>query len=452
MAATVKRGRFKTLNEKDHPGRQPPHAGLTHLIDSMKKEIKARGSDGFLNLQRRFRIMDDDGSKSLSLLEFKKALLEFKLNLTEVDIRALFEYFDRDENGTIDFEEFVQGVRDPLSENRLKLVNLAFRVLDKDESGVVDFQEIASVYDASKHPEVISRVKTAQQVLVQFLNTFEVGGARDGVVTKQEFINYYANLSASIDNDDYFELMIRNAWHLSGGNGAAANSSNLRVLVTDSSGKDRTVVLQSDLGLDKSDVVAIYSRLVSQGETDVKAINGKKLQFTTENNRLVVAVAAPAPVVQTLEAPHFKLPHLDRLPRVKGGGESVGKPIKTASTPLQSFSPSKSPSEPMFKAPRETSPIKLQQEQMRTEHKNLSIISTLLDVLRVQLLSRGATGIIELQRKFVEMDKDGSKSLDYGEFRQALLTSKLTFSEDQLQVLFGYFGKWTYLPVYKTCF
>jgi hypothetical protein len=36
-------------------------------------------------------------------------------------------------------------------------------------------------------------------------------------VTPKEFQQYYAALSASIDEDDYFELMMRNAWHISGG-------------------------------------------------------------------------------------------------------------------------------------------------------------------------------------------------------------------------------------------
>ena len=42
---------------------------------------------------------------------------------------------------------------------------------------------------------------------------------RDNKVTTDEFIDYYKDVSASIDEDDYFELMIRNAWHLDGGSG-----------------------------------------------------------------------------------------------------------------------------------------------------------------------------------------------------------------------------------------
>jgi hypothetical protein len=44
------------------------------------------------------------------------------------------------------------------------------------------------------------------------------GGKSDGVVTIDEFIEYYTNISANIDNDAYFDLMMQNAWNLDGRN------------------------------------------------------------------------------------------------------------------------------------------------------------------------------------------------------------------------------------------
>lgn len=103
--------------------------------------------------------------------------------------------------------------------------------------GYVDVEHIEKKYDASKHPDVIAGKRTAQEILREFLEVFEVGGVKDGKLTFDEFVNYYGNISASIDLDDYFELMIRNAWHISGGEGWCANSSNRRVLVTHKDGR-----------------------------------------------------------------------------------------------------------------------------------------------------------------------------------------------------------------------
>lgn len=68
------------------------------------------------------------------------------------------------------------------------------------------------------------------------MDTFD-SQEKDGKVTPAEFIEYYGNVSSSIDNDDYFELMIRNAWHISGGEGWCANTSCRRVLVTHKDGR-----------------------------------------------------------------------------------------------------------------------------------------------------------------------------------------------------------------------
>lgn len=67
------------------------------------------------------------------------------------------------------------------------------------------------------------------------------------------FFGRTKDLSAGIHDDQLFELMMRNAWHMSGGVGQVANSSNLRVLVTYLDGSQEVVEVKDDLGLNRKD-------------------------------------------------------------------------------------------------------------------------------------------------------------------------------------------------------
>jgi hypothetical protein len=178
-----------------------------------------------------------------------------------------------------------------LNERRRGLVHLAFKKIDKDGNGELDVQDIISTYDASKHPDVIAGKRSAGEILREFLDTFDVGGQKDGKVSIQEFENYYGNISASIDDDDYFELMIRNAWHISGGKGQCANSANRRVLVTRSDGTQGVVEIKDDLGLKSDDKEGMISRLKKQGE-NVGSIDLFSGENSTEKPKLSKAELA----------------------------------------------------------------------------------------------------------------------------------------------------------------
>lgn len=156
----------------------------------------------------------------------------------------------------------MQGV---LNERRKQLVRLAFRVLDRDGSGQVEMNDIKGVYNASSHPDVIMNKRTEEEVLVEFMQAFQTGRDKDAIITKEEFECYYANLSASIDSDDYFELMLRNAWHISGGEGWCANTTNRRLLVTHADGRQTVEEIKNDMGLRADDKKGMVERLKAQG-------------------------------------------------------------------------------------------------------------------------------------------------------------------------------------------
>ena len=97
----------------------------------------------------------------------------------------------------------------------------AFEKLDIDGSGIVELEDIKKIYRAKHHTDVKLGKKTEEEVLIEFLDTFEMhysllhpGSRGDKKITFEEFVEYYNNVSLSIEDDRYFELMMTNAWNL----------------------------------------------------------------------------------------------------------------------------------------------------------------------------------------------------------------------------------------------
>jgi len=106
---------------------------------------------------------------------------------------------------------------------------------------------------------------------MEILSTYEQGEA-DGIITFQEFLEYYRDMSAGMDSDDYFELMVRNAWHLSGGSGQTGGTSCRRVLVIHTDDTEEICEIKNDLGIGTKDTDKMIERLTEQGVKNIKEV------------------------------------------------------------------------------------------------------------------------------------------------------------------------------------
>ena len=188
--------------------------GIVEVLSVLRQQLEKRGSRSIRDLGRTFRALDSfDGNKKVDRQEFSVGLRENGVNLSAQEYGILFDYFDKDGDGTVCFDEFLVGIRGKPNSRRQAMVDKAFLKFDRDGNGYIDACDLRGIYNCRFHPKVQSGQMTEAQAFAEFLASFNDRN-RDGKITKDEWDEYYAAVSSSIDNDDHFVQLMRAAWKL----------------------------------------------------------------------------------------------------------------------------------------------------------------------------------------------------------------------------------------------
>ena len=114
------------------------------------------------------------------------------------------------------------------------MVLKAFAMMDKTGDGIITIQDVVNIYDVSKNPDFISGRASKDQILTTFITQFEgARGDRDGKINRDEFIDYYTDLYASIPTDDYFVQMMETTWQCPEDENTTAIQQTVQLLLTE---------------------------------------------------------------------------------------------------------------------------------------------------------------------------------------------------------------------------
>ena len=191
------------------------------IIASLREKIILRGRYAYINLKKQLLEYDENGTQVLELGEFAKALKDFRLKLDEEEVKAAFRYCDIDRSGGVSVEEIIKRLRGEMNRERKELVVNAFEHLDKDGDSKVYVETLKKEFNPNEHPDVKSGKCSSEEVYYDFLDSFEshhevfTGNLKSKVVSDEEFIEYYSCVSATIQDERYFQQCLKSVWGVS---------------------------------------------------------------------------------------------------------------------------------------------------------------------------------------------------------------------------------------------
>lgn len=153
------------------------------------------------------------GKGKINKDEFLCGLRDIGILFPKIDSEILVQYFDKDIDGSVNFEDFLVLIRGELNETRQAVVNEAFNKFDKDKNGLINIRDLRGAFNASTHPKVKQGEITEDQAFDLFIKNFN-DQFGEGKIDRQEWNDFYSAVSQDLRNDEHFVELVRNVWNL----------------------------------------------------------------------------------------------------------------------------------------------------------------------------------------------------------------------------------------------
>ena len=195
-----------------------------NLFQYLKERLVNRGAGSIIGLKRVCQTMDQSGLGTISLDSFIMVIKDLRIDLSNDQIVLLFTLFDDNNDGFINYYDFIKALQGQMTRKRFEIVSNTFDYLIKqypsEVEGYIDINQLLENYDARKHPSVIAGKISSKEAMNDFATSIWdqhasiVGTSGINLISKNEFIDYYTIVSTTVTMDTDFELILNNWWNI----------------------------------------------------------------------------------------------------------------------------------------------------------------------------------------------------------------------------------------------
>jgi hypothetical protein len=117
LAATRTIGRDLQV-ENPYMKKYNDNSNFAELKARIVNFCKERSANGLRGLRIMFRAIDRNRNHSADPVEFKYAMRDYGLGLSDLEVSQIVKYFDKNKDGKISFDEFLTAIRGDLNARR----------------------------------------------------------------------------------------------------------------------------------------------------------------------------------------------------------------------------------------------------------------------------------------------------------------------------------------------
>ena len=196
-----------------------------------RKLLVSLGTKSIFRFQKMLSIYDRDNSGFISFENFYTIFQSNYIDIPLVDIKSIFGLFDNNNNEKqinsaseykIKYDLLLKSIIGNISIKRRALIQKVFDSFNKDKNGKILISDMKNRFNPSRHPDVLKGSKTENKIFGEFLDFLEIfreyynnlHGGYTFNMGFQEFLEFYSEISLSIEDDKDFENLLINCWDL----------------------------------------------------------------------------------------------------------------------------------------------------------------------------------------------------------------------------------------------